>query len=122
MWWEIQEPPHLELWSVLQVVVTGEAGVELDPVARDPGELLAPQLGVAQQCGPLIDVVPSAFQATAWSKDGQLSSNIFLFWFRNIFNERSLVEMWCNLTRCEMLEIIIYKMLQYLKQATMYTM
>ena len=33
---------HLELCSVLEVVVPGEAGVELHPVARDPGDLAAP--------------------------------------------------------------------------------
>ena len=39
------------------------------------------------------------------------------FYFWNIFNEGSLVEMWGNLNRCEMLEIIIYRMLRYLKHA-----
>ena len=47
----------------------GEAGVELHPVARDPGDLdlAAPQLGVAQQGRPLIDIMPPALQsASAW--------------------------------------------------------
>lgn len=34
---------YLELCSVLEVV-PGEAGVELHPVARDPGDLASPQL------------------------------------------------------------------------------
>ena len=48
----------------------GEAGVELHPVARDPGGDLAgpaPELGVTQQGGALIDIMPSALQsASAW--------------------------------------------------------
>ena len=48
---------------------------------------------------------------------GRLHLQIKIFYFRNIFNEGSLAEMWGNLNRCEMLEIIIYRMLRYLKQA-----
>ena len=58
---------YLELRPVLEVVVSGQAGVELHPVARDPGDLASPQLGVTQQGRPLIDVMPSALQsASAW--------------------------------------------------------
>ena len=61
---------YLELRPVLEVVMSGQAGVELHPVARDPGDLArlaAPQLGVAQQGRPLIDIMPSALQsASAW--------------------------------------------------------
>ena len=61
---------YLELGPVLEVVVSGQAGVELHPVARDPGGDLAgaaPELGVAQQGGALIDIMPSALQsASAW--------------------------------------------------------
>ena len=61
---------YLELGPVLEVVVSGQAGVELHPVARDPGGDLAgaaPELGVTQQGGALIDIMPSALQsASAW--------------------------------------------------------
>ena len=61
---------YLELRPVLEVVVPGQAGVELHPVARDPGGDLAgagPELGVTQQGGALIDIMPSALQsASAW--------------------------------------------------------
>ena len=58
---------YLELGPVLEVVVSGQAGVELHPVARDPGDLASPQLGVTQQGRPLIDIMPSALQsASTW--------------------------------------------------------
>ena len=43
----------------------GQAGVELHPVARDPGDLASPQLGVTQQGRPLIDIMPSALQSSS---------------------------------------------------------
>ena len=58
---------YLELGPVLEVVVPGQAGVELHPVARDPGDLAGPELGVTQQGRPLIDIMPSALQSsTTW--------------------------------------------------------
>ena len=63
-----QAAAYLELRPVLEVVVPRQAGVELHPVARDPGDLLAaPELGVTQQGCPLIDIMPSPLQsASAW--------------------------------------------------------
>ena len=63
---------YLELRPVLEVVVSGQAGVELHPVARDPGGDLAgatSELGVTQEGGALIDIMPSALQsASAWKE------------------------------------------------------
>ena len=42
--WRETAAAYLELRPVLEVVVSGQAGVELHPVARDPGDLASPQL------------------------------------------------------------------------------
>ena len=47
--------------------VAGQAGVEA-PVPGHPGQLLPPQLGVAEQCGALIDVLTAPLQSAAWKK------------------------------------------------------
>ena len=61
-----QAAAYLELRPVLEVVVPRQAGVELHPVARDPGDLLAaPELGVTQQGCPLIDIMPSPLQSAS---------------------------------------------------------
>ena len=67
-----QAAAYLELRPVLEVVVPRQAGVELHPVARNPGGDLAgatSELGVAQEGGALIDIMPSALQsASAWKE------------------------------------------------------
>ena len=66
----VDEAAYLELPVGGEVRAPVEAGVELHPVARDPGDLLAaPELWVTQQSCPLIDIMPSPLQsASTWKK------------------------------------------------------
>ena len=68
-------------WEVVQYLqvlpVPGEPGVELYPVGGDPAELVAPELGVAQQRSPFIDIMPTALQTTTYQQTG--GSTFFLY-------------------------------------------